>query len=42
MPSKTKELNEDNIKKNVPSKSTSKKTTKSDSTTKKLPPPKKA
>ena len=36
MPSKTKELNEENIKKNVPSKSTSKKTTKSESTTKKV------
>ena len=42
MPSKTKELNEDNIKKNVPSKSTSKKTTKSDSTTKKIASSKKA
>lgn len=42
MPSKTKELNEDNIKKNVPSKSTSKKTTKSDSTTKKVVSSKKA
>ena len=36
MPSKTKELNEKIIKKNVPSKSTSKKTTKSDSTIKKV------
>ena len=42
MPSKTKELNEENIKKNVPSKSTSKKTTKSDSTTKKIASSKKA
>ena len=42
MPSKTKELNEDNIKKNVPSKSTSKKTAKSDSTTKKIASSKKA
>ena len=42
MPSKTKELNEENIKKNVPSKSTSKKTTKSDSTTKKVISSKKA
>ncbi len=42
MPSKTKELNEENIKKNVPSKSASKKTTKSDSTTKKAATSKKA
>ena len=42
MPSKTKELNEDNIKKNVQAKSTSKKTTKSDSTTKKVVSSKKA
>ncbi len=41
MPSKTKELNEENIK-NVPSKSTSKKTTKSNSTTKKVTSSKKA
>ena len=36
MPSKTKELNEEIIKKNVPSKGTSKKTTKSDSAIKKV------
>ena len=42
MPSKTKELNEENIKKNVLAKSASKKTTKSDSTTKKVVSSKKA
>lgn len=42
MPSKTKELNEENIKKNMPSKSASKKTTKSDSITKGVASSKKA
>ena len=42
MPSKTKELNKENIKKNVQEKSVSKKTTKSDSTTKKAVSSKKA